>query len=192
MNRDKKRHKILEILSKQFLACEAGSERILGVKFEEITKYVGCDEKTLRELSSILYENKEIGYHDAHGVTGMYSKEAGVAAYSDRKYLRLAYKNKIDKVKDIIQIVIPIISLLIALAAIFFKVETFNRENEQKFKILEEKIKRLENKKSNKTRNVAQPPFQDIAGFSVAGRCGFTKKYYIGRANSAPLSSATS
>gem|GEM_PF-6613006 len=79
----------------------------------------------------------------------MYAKEAGVASFSDKKYLKLAYKNKIDKIKDVVQIVIPIISLLIALGAIYFKVENFNRENELKFKKLEEKIEKLELQESN-------------------------------------------
>lgn len=146
MNRDIKRHKILEILSRQYLACEDGSQRILGVTFEKIANHVKCEEKSLQELSSVLYKNQEVGYHDAYDVIGMYAKESGVASYADKKYLKLAYKNKVDIIKDIIQIVIPVISLLVALGAIYFKADHLNKENDQKIKKLEEKIQKLEDK----------------------------------------------
>ena len=65
-----------------------------------------------------MYDEKEIEYHDANGVIGIFSTEKGLASFSSKKYYKLFWNNIFDNLKSIIQIIIPVLSLVITIMVI--------------------------------------------------------------------------
>jgi hypothetical protein len=152
MNYTIKKHKLLEILAIQNVNVQTGEAKVhvLGISYDEIHKKLNVTHNQLLTLTSELFENKEIGYHNAHNFEGLYAETKGIAAYSTKKYLKLNRKIAIDNIKDIIQIVIPVISLIVAVFAITLKIESFNHKNEERIENLEKRINSIE--KSNSSR----------------------------------------
>lgn len=112
------RHKILEILSKHYVKTEVDDGFILGLPFELLYKKTNLDKYRFREITSVLYDEKEIEYHDANGVIGIFSTEKGLASFSSKKYYKLFWNNIFDNLKSIIQIIIPVLSLVITIMVI--------------------------------------------------------------------------
>lgn len=142
MNYNLKRHKLLEILAHQNLnvQLEKPSYLTIGVSYEEICKDLDVTELELGFLTAELYDNKEIGYHDAYNVEGLFAENKEITAYSNKKYLKLSRKGKIENIKDIIQIVIPVLSVVVAILALTLRLESINSENEKRFQKIEQKI----------------------------------------------------
>lgn len=131
MSKNYKRHQLLKLLADQHIKKEIGKANslALGVPFEIIYKELKCNDYQLRELSAVLCENGEIGYQDAYGIKGLFAEEKGISAYSERKYIREHNKRLKDNIKDVVQIFIPTISLLIAYLAITTKVDNLANSN---------------------------------------------------------------
>lgn len=146
-----KRHKLLEILSKRAISVQLRkiNESAVGVSYEKICESLNCDRDELYELSNTLFDEKEVGTHNAHGVNGMYTTSKGITSYTDKKYLRLRNSRLINNAKDIVSIVIPVLSLLIALASIWFKVDTINSKNEKEIREMRKELKLQEEKLNN-------------------------------------------
>lgn len=154
MNIEFKRHKLLKILSihRNKVELNKGDYNALGVSFKKIYCELKCTEDQLKVISSELYSEDEIGYHNAHNIVGVFAKRNGLTAFANRKYIRIYWKRAFDLAKNIIQIVIPILSLLIAFLALTIKVETLNKSNKEKIDKLEMEIKIL--KKELQTERV--------------------------------------
>jgi hypothetical protein len=152
MNYNIKRHKLLEILTEQNLNVQLDKPgfQILGISYDEIYKKLNITDFQLLELTSELYDNKEIGYHNAYEVEGLYAKNKGIAAYSNKKYLKLYKKSIVENVKDVIQIAIPVLSVIVAIVALTIKIETVNNQNEKRFNDIEKKV----NLNNIKTMNI--------------------------------------
>lgn len=145
---DYKRHKLLEILSKRAIDVQLRkiNESAIGIPYEKICESLNCDRDELYKLSNLLFDEKEIGKHDAYGVNGIYVTSKGITSYTDKKYLKLRNSRIKNNTKDIVSIVIPVLSLLIALASIWFKVDSINSKNEKEIKELRKELK-LQNQK---------------------------------------------
>lgn len=143
-----KRHKLLEILSKRAIDVQLRkvNESAVGVSYENICKNLNCNRDELYKLSNALFDEKEVGTHDAYQIKGMYATSKGITSYTDKKYLRLRNSRIKNNVKDIVSIVIPVLSLLIALTSIWFKVDTINSKNEKAIKELKRELN-LQNRK---------------------------------------------
>ncbi len=153
MNYTIKKHKLLKILAPHNINVQSGLiNSPLGISFEDIHKKLNVTHEQLLTISSELFDLKEIGYHNAHNVEGLYAEEKGISAYSTKKYLKQYRKSIIDNIKDIIQIVIPVISVIIAYLAITLKIETFNKKNEEQINTLEKRLKIIENLKTNPSK----------------------------------------
>lgn len=156
---DSKRHKLLEILSKRVIDIELRNvkENAIGVSYEKICESLGCDRNELYKLSNILFDEKEVGGHNTYGVIGMYATSKGISSYTDKKYLRLRNSRRKNNIKDIISIIVPILSLTIALVTIWAKVDTINSKNEKELNEMRKEIeiqkRNLDNLKSKKTKN---------------------------------------
>lgn len=118
MNIDAKRHKLLGILAKQRrdLELKKAEYNALGVSFDRIYKELNCDEDELHSITSDLYTSDEIGYHDAQNIVGVFCKDKGVTAFSNKKYLTRINERR----KDLIKIILPILALVISLASLYF------------------------------------------------------------------------
>lgn len=161
MNLYIKRHKLLELLSKHRNNVELNKAKhnALGVAFEDIFKELNCNEDELCIITSELYTSDEIGYHNAHSITGLFAKDKGLTAFSNKKYKKLWWDNLFNISKNIVQILIPIFSLIIAYVALTTKSNNLHKHYEkelQEVKLLllkqQEDIKQLEYRiKKNQT-----------------------------------------
>lgn len=145
MNLDLKRHKLLELLSKQRnnVELDKAEYNALGVSFEKIYKKLNCNEDELKLITSELYTADEIGYHDTYNIIGLFAKDKGLSAFANKKYSRIFWKRIADLTKNAVQIIIPILSLLIAFFALTIKIETLNSETEDKIDKIEKEIDSL-------------------------------------------------
>jgi hypothetical protein len=145
MNLNLKRHKLVVILSKQRndLELEKAEYNALGITFEKIFKELNCNEDELKLITSELYTCEEIGYHDASNVVGLFAKDNGLSAFSNKKYQKLYWKRITDLTKNGVQIIIPILSLLIAFVALTIKFESLNKSTENKIENLEKRVSEI-------------------------------------------------
>ena len=140
MNLYKKRHKLLELLSKHRNNVELNKAKYnaLGVSFEEIYKELKCNDDELHVITSELYTSDEIGYHDAYNIIGLFAKDKGLSAFSNRKYIKLWWDNLFNISKNIVQIFIPILSLIIAYVALTSKSNQFQKKSEKELQEVRE------------------------------------------------------
>jgi hypothetical protein len=156
MNYNVKRHKLLELLSNQNInvQLEKPGFMALGVSYEEIYSKLNLTDFQLLKLTSELYENKEIGYHNAYDIEGLYAENKGISAFSNKKYLKLYRKGIIEYIKDIIQILIPVLSVIIAFLALTIKIQNVNSENEEHFKDIRNEILLMDKKNEIKLNSI--------------------------------------
>jgi hypothetical protein len=154
MNDNLKRHKILEILSEQFIKVETeDSSDPIGVSFEDLQAKLNCSKIELRRVSSTLYDNKEVDYMDI-GLVGMFATEKGLSACSNDKYKRESNLRLKNNIKDLVQIVVPVLSLLIAFLALTFKINKLNEQNEKQLKELNQKLFLQDKKIKSLTKSI--------------------------------------
>lgn len=142
MNIDVKRHKLLGILTKQRkdLELKKAAYNALGVPFNKIYKELDCDEDELHSITSDLYTSKEIGYHDAYNVVGLFAKDKGLAAFSNKKYHNRVIERRKERVKFFVQIVIPILALVVAILSLFLKFDNLKMQSDKELQKLEDKL----------------------------------------------------
>ncbi|WP_420553084.1 hypothetical protein [Tenacibaculum aiptasiae] len=117
MNLDRKRHKLLELLTKQRKNVELKKNGFdtLGVPFKILLEELNCNEDQLHSITSELYSSDEIKYHDANQVIGLYVRPLGMTAFTNKKYL----KRINTRIKDIIKFWIAIIAIAISLGSFY-------------------------------------------------------------------------
>lgn len=145
MNNNIKRHRLLNILTEQHVNLELGKtgNNILGVPFEALYRELKCNDSELRRLSSVLLVNQEVGYYDVSDITGLYATEKGIASFTDKKYIN-ENRNRIkSNLKDIVQIIIPILSLAIAFMALTLKIENLTLLNSKELQEAKKQINSL-------------------------------------------------
>ncbi|RPD93084.1 hypothetical protein EGM88_13620 [Aureibaculum marinum] len=154
MNLELKRHKLLGILSKQRndLELKKAEYNALGVPFEKIYSELNCNEDELKLITSELYTADEIGYHDAYDIVGIFAKDNGLSSFANKKYSRIYWKRVSDLTKNAVQIIIPILSLLIAFIALSIKIESLNKSTDNKIDNLEKQVIELKSE-LDKTKN---------------------------------------
>ena len=142
MNLHLKRHKLLGVLSKQRgdLKLRKADPMILGVSSESILKDLNCSEDELELITSELRTQDEIKDFDADGVKGFFARPNGVSAFSNKKYLRLNNSRIKNNAKDLVQIIIPVLSLLITLVVILKD----NSKNTKEIQTIEQKLESIQ------------------------------------------------
>lgn len=162
MNYNLKRHKLLGILSngRDNFNIIKDRRNILGVSFEEMYKKLKCNEAELHSITSELYTSKEIEYYDAYNVIGLFSTPEGLTAYENRKYINVFWNNFFNTSKNIVQVFIPVFSLIIAYVALTTKSDNLKKEVDKELQVLkktiliqEKKINKLETKVKNQQIN---------------------------------------
>ena len=143
MNSNLLRHRILGILTKQYIISEKSDEP-LGVSFTVIESELKCTDVFLRQSISELYDNKEIGYHDTYDIIGVHATEKGVASFSNKKYLRIYWTSIKDSIKYWFQILVPVLSLLVALVAVSHDLKKHNEETNIQLKEMKLQIELLQ------------------------------------------------
>ena len=142
MNIDTKRHKLLGILTKQRkdLELEKSEYNALGVPFDKIYSELDCDDDELHSITSDLYTSDEIGYHDAYNVVGLFAKDKGLTAFSNKKYHNRVIERRKEKVKFFVQTVIPILALVIAILSLSLKFDNLKMQSDKELQKLEDKL----------------------------------------------------
>ncbi|WP_264543090.1 MULTISPECIES: hypothetical protein [Flavobacterium] len=146
-----KRHKLLEILATRAIAINLREikESATGVSYEEICKKLKCDRTELYQISSLLYIEKEVIYHNNYGVNGLCATEKGISSYTYKKYLRARNSRIKNNIKDIVSILIPVLSLIITILVILKNNGQTNRETQsikERIQVIENKINKLKAK----------------------------------------------
>ena len=133
MNLNKKRHKLLELLSKQRNNVELKKAKYnaLGVSFTDLYVELNCNDDELQIITAELYTSDEIGYHDAHNITGLFAKNNGLSAYSNKKYIKLFWENIFNVSKNIVQIFIPVLALIVAILSFTLKFDNLQKQSEK-------------------------------------------------------------
>lgn len=143
MNSNLLRHRLLGILTRQYIIAEKSSEP-LGVSFKNIETELKSSESVVRMSLSELFENKEIGYHDAYDIVGVHATEKGVASFSNKKYWRIYWTNIKESVKYWFQILVPVLSLLVALFAVTHDFKKHNEESNIQLQEMKSQIELLQ------------------------------------------------
>lgn len=133
MNYNLKRHKLLRILSKgrDNFHIIKNRKSVFGVSFDEIYKKLNCDGDELHNISTELYTSKEIEYFDYDGVIGLFSTAEGLTSFSNKKYINVFWGNFFNTSKNIVQVFIPVFSLIIAYVALTTKTENLKKQYEK-------------------------------------------------------------
>ena len=104
-------------------------------------------------IKQSLLDSAEVERHNPRYILGLYSTLKGVASFNDKKYTKAFFDDIINILKNIVQIVIPILSLFIAYYAIQLKISELNNYNQKQIDTLRKEIKIL---KSNKLKSETQ------------------------------------
>ena len=121
MKLDLERHRLLKLLSDKTVQFNIGKlpqNESMGIPFEDLMLKMKCDREKLELISSELFLNKEIDYHDYNDVVGLFCDHNGLAAFSNKKYLKLYWTSIKESIKFWLQALIPMLSLLVALFAV--------------------------------------------------------------------------
>jgi len=146
MNFNRQRHKVLKLLSVSRIQFDSGRRNIdfkLGVSFDDLQKELNCDLDTCELIYSTLYDEKEVEYTNT-SVIGLILSQKGLKSYSEKKYLKENEKIIIDYFKNFVQIVIPILSLVIAILTIQLKIDTSNDKTNKKIENLQIQLNKQE------------------------------------------------
>lgn len=143
MNSNLLRHRLLGILTKQYIIAEK-SHKPLGVSFKDIEIELKSSDSFVRMSISELYENEEIGYHDAYDIVGVHATKKGVASFSNKKYWRIYWINIKDSIKYWFQILVPILSLLVAIFAVTHDFKANNVETNTQLQEMKSQIELLQ------------------------------------------------
>jgi len=128
MNNNLNRHRLLKILSEQYIKSNVGDEP-LGVSWEEIETKMNCTRSQLMEISATLFDEEEVDAHNAFGIEGLYAKVKGASSYTTKKYKRENDKLLFEQTKNWIQILIPVLSLSITLYVVINSERRIDNKN---------------------------------------------------------------
>ena len=124
MNLDKKRHNLLKILSEKTNNAKINNEQCIGLSNEEIFQHLNIDRYELEVIASEFYENKEVNFYSMYEIKrGLCITTKGTSSYSTEKYLKRNKTEKINKIKDLVTIIIPMISVIMSFV-IFYTSKT--------------------------------------------------------------------
>jgi hypothetical protein len=159
MRKDIFRHNLLELLSEKYVASMNNNDE-LGYPYSYLKTKFNVNEKELFRLIAELFSSKEIQLHNPTGSPenlGICATNEGISSCSSKKYLNRHYTLVRTKIKDYVQIIIPILSLLIAYAAINNKIKTSDDEHKHTVEKLIREIETLKysiNEVANKNSNI--------------------------------------
>ena len=155
MNNNLKKHSLLKLLSEQSNKFDNKTSTEFNVSCDLIYNSLNINESELYYLIYELTTTKEIDYFfwNDEEKKVLFVTPEGVASYSKNKYRNLFYFNLKNNLKDFVQIVISIFSLVIAYLAIQLKITEVNNNNQKQIDTLRKEIKIL---KSNKQKPETQ------------------------------------
>lgn len=156
------RHLLLKKLSEKYIATrdtKRDGADIIGLRLEEIDEILGNRKKDRDLIVSELGNCKEIHAFNIQGKGFFITPSEGLSAFSEEKYLKKNNDIILRWLKNFVQIFIPLVSLLIAVLALWLRINTTNETNrkemerlELKMNGIEEKVNKIE-KQNNQTKD---------------------------------------
>lgn len=146
MEKDLFRHNLLKLLTEKYIYPTDKND--LGFTYKYLESKFKINKKELFTLIAELFSAKEIQLYNPTGDSeelGICATNEGVSSFSSEKYKNRHFSLKRALIKDYVQIIIPILSLCIAFVAICIKIETFDNNQKQSIKKLEQEIKQIRN-----------------------------------------------
>ena len=149
MNEDLLRHKLLKILSKQFIksGLPENTSLPIGLEYKKVLSELSINREKLDKITAELFLNKEIKLWNTTGELGIYADEVGVISSSNEKYKKRHQDSILKIFKLIAQIFIPILSLLVAVISLYIK---FDSDNAKRIEKIEQKISIIEKQSKKK------------------------------------------
>lgn len=144
MNRNLLRHRLLDILSKQFVFAEESKTEPLGVSFDKLYEQLKLSDSELRILISELYESKEIEDFDDDNIIGLALSPTGLTSFSNKKYIDSFWKQILNPVKNSVAIAIPIFSFIISCIALYISIDTDKSKDKVELNIVKQRLELLE------------------------------------------------
>jgi len=139
MEYNKSLHKLLNVFYSHGDYPDYGENASLGCfSHDELRDHLKLSKIEAALLLRNLVDNKEVTKikEDAFIISPL-----GMKAYATRKYIKLHRKSIIDNFKDIASIIVPVLSLIVAILAISIKSKS---PTEKDFEILKKKVEKLE------------------------------------------------
>lgn len=136
MNYYKQKHKVLKLLTfSNNFQLDENNLMEKGLSFKDILKKLNVSETELNIIISELFENKEI----KKGHDGLIIEKKGISSFSNNFYIRESRNYKLNLTKDYVQIIVPILTSIIAIIAVTnnntSKIERKLNEIEKQLKI---------------------------------------------------------
>jgi hypothetical protein len=153
MRYNRTRHKALLLLSEKFnkllnekTGSVGGNE--VGLSNEELNSLLNIDDRKRRLVFSELFENEEVMPYHLDGISGCFiHSEKGLESLANEKYLERNREIVKNWIKDLVQIAIPVLSLIITILVIIrddAKRDNEMQDIEQKVEELQGNIKLME------------------------------------------------
>lgn len=155
MRLNRTRHYLLKKLSEKFIENrENPSDQAdsVGLSYAEIDLLLKSNKKNRELVLSELEKCDEIVYYNLKEKGCFIEPKNGLSALTEKKYLRKNEEIIINWTKNIVQIFIPIASLIIAYLALTLKINTFQKTNTKEIEQIEQKLIKLEKKINDKER----------------------------------------
>jgi len=167
MNIHKQRHKLLKIISipyikkKNLLVGKNSLEQVLVQKnnkeksyleIEKILIALKCNRTHLELICFELMNSQEISficeiYKGSSGEElGIQITDKGLQSLINKKYNKISWNEQVKILKDIVQIAVPALLLIVAIITLTSKLDNFNKSNKKRFEKIERKIDLLESK----------------------------------------------
>lgn len=122
---NRKRHNLLKLLCSQHDLIRSDKSTLRGLDYSVIYKEMNIDKTMLGRITNELYTNKEIGNHNLYNVNGIYATQLGATSFQNKVYLNRNKTFIINSLKDLVQILVPVISLLTT----FYVIQTKDKES---------------------------------------------------------------
>lgn len=112
----------------------------------------------MKLITSDLYTSDEIGYHDAYNIIGLFAKDKGTTAFTNKKYKRRISERRKEETKFLVQTLIPILALIVAILSLSIKFENIKTETFKELKQLKTVIQEQEKRLNSLERNSKNTP----------------------------------
>ena len=124
-------HKLLKLLSNQFVEWDKTHTGTVAVPFDTICKELNCNKEQLHIITAQLFSEKEVGLYNVSGVEGLYIDKAGLSSYAGKKYLKEKKTKYFDEIKNWVQVTIPVLSLLLAILIFIRSNDTLTKQDKE-------------------------------------------------------------
>ncbi|SEB01100.1 hypothetical protein SAMN05443667_11531 [Flavobacterium gillisiae] len=139
MNNNRLKHKLLKILSKQYVISgfENAENTEIGLNDDIILPLLKVSIEEYELLKMSLFEEKEVFRHNPKYKLGLYATDKGVASFVNKKYKKRNEDIILNWFKVFVQIVVPVLALIIAVLSLTIKLDTLKMQSDKELQKLE-------------------------------------------------------